>query len=66
MTEQQKSTQDNLRTPWENMPFAEMKEKMMGQQGEGCGCADMMSQMMSICGNIQEKGETEESVEKAV
>ncbi len=65
MTDQQKNTQDNFRTPWEGMPFAGMMQEMMDQQGEGCGCSDMMPQMMAMCREMQEKGETEGDAEKA-
>ena len=65
MSDQQKSTQDNPRTPWEDMPFAGMMQEMMGQMGEGCGCTDGMSQMMAMCCGTQEKGETEGVAEKA-
>jgi len=61
MTDQQKDTQ----AAWEGMPFAEMMQKMMGQKAEGCGCADRMSQMMTMCCDTQEKGKTEGAAEKA-
>ena len=47
MTDEQKTTQEESRTPFAGMPFAAMMEKMMGQQGQGCNCMEMMSQMMS-------------------
>ncbi len=78
MTDQQKNTQDNPRTPWEGMPFTGMMQKMMGQQGEGCGCSDMMGQQGEGCGcsgmmsqmttmfsETQEQGGTEKVVEEA-
>ncbi len=46
MSDEQKTTQQESCPPFEGMPFAEMMEKMMSQQGQGCGCQMMMSQMM--------------------
>lgn len=69
MTDEQKTTQEEPRAPFENMPFAAMMRKMMGQQGGGCGCdcAEMMSQMMATCGQAQTEEEktTTETTQKA-
>ena len=58
MSDKQKTTQKNCCTPSEGMPFAAMMEKMMGQQGRGCGCIEMMSQMM------EQPGETCPCIDK--
>ncbi len=57
MTDEQKTTQEESSTPFEDMPFAAMMQKMMGQQGSGCGCAEMMSQMAPMCGGVQNEEE---------
>jgi len=46
--EQKKNTKEETLNCCEGMPFAEMMQKMMNQQGEGLGfdCAEMMSEMM--------------------
>lgn len=48
MSDEQKNTKEETLNCCEGMPFAEMMQKMMNQQGEGLGfdCAEMMSQMM--------------------
>ncbi len=46
MSNEQKTTQEESRSPFEGLPFAAMMEKMMSQQGQGCDCLEMMSQMM--------------------
>ena len=48
MSDEQKNTKEETLNCCECMPFAEMMQKMMNQQGEGLGfdCAEMMSQMM--------------------
>ncbi len=71
MSNEQKTTQKESRSPFEGMPFVAMMEKMMSQQGQGCGCAEMMSQMMgqqgvscdcadmmTMCGATQDEEET--------
>ena len=50
MTNRQKAT------PFDLTSCMAMMEEMMG--GQGRGCAEMMSQMMAMCGGVQ--GETEE------
>ncbi|MFQ5580925.1 MAG: hypothetical protein ACE5FZ_09955 [Nitrospiria bacterium] len=59
MTDEQKTTQEEPRAPFEGIPFAAMMRKMMGQQGSGCDCAtqSMMSQMMAMCGGAQTEEE---------
>ena len=48
MSDEQKNTKEETLNSCEGMPFAEMMQKMMNQQGEGLGfdCAEMMSEMM--------------------
>ena len=48
MSDEQKNTKEETLNCCEGMPFAEMMQKMMNQQGEGLGfdCAEMMSKMM--------------------
>ena len=48
MSDEQKNTKEETLDCCEGMPFAEMMQKMMNQQGEGLGfdCAEMMSEMM--------------------
>jgi hypothetical protein len=73
MTEEQKATQEQARSPFEGMPCAEMMFQMMGGEGKSCcagmmdrmmsqqgqsGCGEMMSQMMAMFAGM--KGETEE------
>lgn len=65
MTDKQKTAQAEPRAPFEGMPFATMMKKMMGQQGGGCNCAEMMAQMMAMCGGAQASGETEASAQEA-
>ena len=57
MTDEQKATQENQRTPFDVTSCMAMMEKMMGQQG--CDCTEMMSQMMAMCCRVQ--GEPEET-----
>jgi len=73
MCNEQKSTRKESSIPCGDMPFAAMMEKMMGQQGPGCGCtgpgvmSQMMgqqgmgcdcSEMMAMCGAARDKEET--------
>jgi len=48
MSDEQKNTKEETLNCCEGIPFAEMMQKMMNQQGEGLGfdCAEMMSEMM--------------------
>jgi hypothetical protein len=48
MSDEQKNTQEETLNCCEGIPFAEMMQKMINQQGEGLGfdCSEMMSQMM--------------------
>jgi hypothetical protein len=48
MSDEQKNTKEETLNCCEGIPFAEMMQKMMNQQGEGLGfdCSEMMSQMM--------------------
>ena len=64
MTDKQKTTQEEPRVPFESMPFAEMMQKMMGWQGQGCDCAKMMSQMMAMCSEMREETEEEAASEE--
>ncbi len=41
-----KDSQKEFSTCFEKLPFAEMMQKMMGQQGVGSLCAEMMKKMM--------------------
>ncbi len=41
-----KDTQSEFSTCFEKLPFAEMMQKMMGQQGMGSLCAEMMKKIM--------------------
>ncbi len=66
MTDKQKTTQEKPHAPFNDMPFAAMMKQMMGgQQGGGCNCAEMMAQMMAMCGGAQAPGETQASAEEA-
>ncbi|UCE25268.1 MAG: hypothetical protein JSU74_04275 [Candidatus Zixiibacteriota bacterium] len=69
MTDNQKTTQEEPRSPYSGMSFAAMMEKMMGQHG--CGCMETMSQitdtqgidcdyadMMAMCCGAQNEEET--------
>ena len=48
MSDEQKNTKEETLNCCEGIPFAEIMQKMMNQQGEGLGfdCSEMMSQMM--------------------
>ena len=59
MTDKQKTTQEEPRTLFENMPFAAMMQKMVGRQWPGCDCAKMMSQMMAMCPGAQDETDGE-------
>jgi hypothetical protein len=59
MTDQQKAT------PFDLTSCMAMMEEMMGGQGRGCGCAEMMSQMMAMCGGVQGKTEEKTAAETA-
>ncbi len=48
-----KSTQREFGTCFENMPFAEQMRKMMGEQGIGSLCAEMMKKVMEKKGDCQ-------------
>jgi hypothetical protein len=65
MTDEQKTTQEEPHAPFEGMPFAAMMKKMMGQQGDGCNCAEMMTQMTAMCGGAQVSGETKATAQEA-
>ncbi len=41
-----KDTQSEFSTCFEKLPFAEMMQKMMSQQGMGSLCAEMMKKIM--------------------
>jgi len=66
MAENQKDTQKEFRAFFENMPLAKMMQKMMDPEGGCCGfnCAEMMSQMMKMCG--KDRTEKEGAQEKPV
>ena len=58
MTEKQDATEKKGPDLCENMPFAEAMRKMMGNQGtSSCCCPEIMSQMMSMCCQTQDKKE---------
>ena len=61
MSDEQKNTKEKTLNCCEGMPFAEMMQKMMNQQGEGLGfdCSEMMSQMTTMC--CQQQDEREET-----
>ena len=68
MTDEQKTTHEEPRAPFEGMPFAAMMRKMMGRQGSGCDCVGMMSQMMAMCGETPAQSKeqtTTETTQKA-
>ncbi|MFQ5615620.1 MAG: hypothetical protein ACE5GO_04070 [Anaerolineales bacterium] len=65
MIDQQKNTQQEPQAPFEGFPFAMMMKKFMSQQGKGCNCAEMMSQMTTMFSETQEQGGTEGVVEEA-
>ncbi len=77
MTFEQKTTQEKSHTPFEDLPFASMMEKMMSGSGKDSGCMEMMSQMMgqqcgcadmmTMCGGTQDEKETtpDETPQKA-
>ncbi len=57
MTDPQKAT------PFDLTSCMAMMEEMMGGQGRGCDCAEMMSQMMTFCGGVQDETEEERPTE---
>ena len=57
MSDEPKNTRKKPRASFEGMPFAAMMQKMMGRQGNCCDCAEMMSQMMTTCGQAQTEEE---------
>jgi hypothetical protein len=67
MTENRRNTQKECRAFLENMPFAEMMQKMMGPKGSCCdvSCSEMMSQMMKMCskGRTEKEEATQEAKE---
>jgi hypothetical protein len=72
MTEEQKTTRENRRVPFDMASCMAMLEKMMGQYEGVCDCAGimgqgdyakMMSQMMASCCGVQ--GEAEEATTEA-
>lgn len=60
MTDKQKTTPEEPRTPFEGMPFAAMMRKMMGRRGPNCGCTtpNAIPHMMAMCDVVW--GETKE------
>jgi len=54
--EEKKNSEKTFSTCLESFPCAEMMQKMMGQQGIGSLCQDMMKSMMKGFSGI--KGET--------
>ena len=59
MSDERKTTQEELHAPFESMPFATMMQKMMGRQWKSCDCSKMMSQIMAMCGGMQDEAEEE-------
>ena len=57
MSDKPKNTRKKPHGSFEGMPFAAMMQKMMGRQGNCCDCAEMMSQMMTTCGQAQTEEE---------
>lgn len=55
MSDEQKTSQEEPRGPFNDIPFAAMMEKMMGRQGKGCDGAEIMSQMLAKCGRAQDE-----------
>ena len=56
MAEDQKKDQKEFKGCCEAMPCADMMRKMMeaGKSGSPFNCAEMMSQMMPMCGGQEE------------
>jgi hypothetical protein len=52
---EQKEDQKVFSTCLEDNPFAEMMQKMSGQQGIGSLCAERMKSMMKNCCGIKEE-----------
>lgn len=50
MTTEQKTRQENQMPSFDLTSCMALMEKMMGPHGEGCDCADMMSQITSQAG----------------
>ena len=65
MTDKQRNTEKEISGCCEGMPFAEMMQKMMGWQWQGCDCAKMMSHMMAMCSGAQDKPEEEADTEES-
>ena len=65
MTDKEKTTQEEPRMPFESMPFAAMMQKIVGQPGQGCNCAKMMSQMMAMCSGTQDETDEEAATEES-
>lgn len=61
MTDEQKTTREESRTPFEDMPFEAMMQKMMNQMGSSFDCTEMMSHMMTMCRKKPVHGEKEKS-----
>ena len=59
MAEEQKKTREGFPSYCEGMPFGDMMRKMMEAKKSGTpfNCAEMMSQMMKMCGGSKEKRE---------
>ena len=62
MSEEQKKSEKGFPGCCEGIPFADMMRKMMEAKNSGTPftCAEMMSQMMKMCGGVgnKEKGST--------
>jgi hypothetical protein len=57
MAEDQKKTQKEFQNCCEGMPFADMMRKMVEAKKSGSpfNCAEMISQMMKMCGGAGKK-----------
>ena len=53
--EEKKDKQKEFSTCLEGFPFAETMQKMMGQQGTGSLCEEMMRSMMTKCSGIKKE-----------
>ncbi len=49
MANRQESSDSGTGNPFEGTPCVAILEQMMGQQGKGCCCAEIISQMAAKC-----------------
>ncbi len=64
--EEKKDKQKEFSTCVEGSHFAEMMQKMMGQQGTGSLCEEMMRSMMKKCCGIKEESKEAKEEESHV